>query len=169
MKMILEILNLIIILIIGVGVPLISLLVFNKRAKKFDAMINKNHFVYENKVKTIKEALHAVDIFFSYLKIMNTDGTAQEHSFREEMTQEELTIWARKIYNDLAICCNNEKILNLFISLFSDSGKNKMKEYTEFRNCCRDEMELMSKIEFDPDRVFIGRIFAKDLPIQKPK
>jgi len=144
-------------LLVTGGVSLVSLIIslivslhfYNKGEKNYDAKLRKDHHVYENKVKVIKDALYSIDSYLSYLV---DDGRP---IIREKMTDVDLTLMVRKNYNSLALCCSGVEIVDLYLTLFlSNLEDGVLKKYNEFRNLCRNELGLKDQLKFDENRIF---------------
>ena len=48
--------------------------------------------------------------------------------------------------------------LSIFFEIPSDTEKNILERYNEFRNLCRTELEIHEKLIFDEKRTFIAQI-----------
>ena len=68
----------------------------------------------------------------------------------------------RKCYNELCLTCNNEELINLFLEIMFDDKSNIFVAYSKYRNAARKELGL-KEIDFDKDKVFIGRLATKNM------
>lgn len=136
--------------------------IFNKKiaefSKELELKLHLEQLVYDNKFKVIQETLQLIDSYISWLQIKRADGIVDNNVIREKITSEELTLEARKCYNNLCITCNQIEILTCFNKIMVGSNENIFDLYNEFRNLCRKELKINNQIEFDKDNIFYAKI-----------
>ena len=121
----------------------------------------KDKELLEIKKVAIFNSLSLIDDFISWLTI--DDG--QQVAERKSITSLELTELGRKCLNELCLTCDNEELINLFLAILFDNGDksgNVFENYAKYRNVARKELGL-KEINFDLDRVFIGRLSTKNM------
>ena len=123
----------------------------------------KDKGLLEIKKVAIFNSLSLIDDFISWSTI--DDG--QQVSERKNITPLELTELGRKCLNELCLTCDNEELINLFLTILFDNNKsskhvNIFENYAKYRNVARKELGL-KEINFDLDKVFIGRLATKNM------
>ncbi len=118
----------------------------------------KKQTIYSEKKKAIFESLDVIDLYLSWLNYDDNSITP----FRERTTPHNITIRARKCFNNLCVTCENELLILLFEKILFDNDEHVLILYEQFRNVAREELGL-SKVCFDKDRIFISQISTKDL------
>lgn len=123
--------------------------------KQFES--HKNQIVYDIKKEAIFESLTIIDLYLSWLNYDNNLIPC-----REKTTPLEITIKARRCFNNLCITCENERLITLFGEILFKKHINVLSYYCEYRNEARKELSI-NEIEFDEDIVFFCKISTKDL------
>ena len=121
----------------------------------------KDKGLLEIKKVAIFNSLSLIDDYISWTTI--DDG--RQVSERKNITTLELTELGRRCLNELCLTCDNEELINLFLAILFDNGDksgNTFENYAKYRNVARKELGL-KEINFDLDRVFIGRLSTKNM------
>ncbi len=122
--------------------------------KELEVYVQKD--IYEAKKEALRNAMSFLDVYFSWHSGSSTDV------IRQETTREELTLWARKCYNELCLVCGKDVLLSFDRALFGQNGNKKFGVLNEFRNVARKELGL-DEVEYSSDHVFYSVISTLDL------
>ena len=132
--------------------------------KKIEKQVENNLIEYNSKElleikrKAVFDSLALIDTYISWLTIDNGNVVAE----RKNVTKIELTEIGRKCYNELCLTCKSEELIKLFSEIMFKKDKNIFELYAKYRNAARKELEL-NEIEFDLNRVFIGRLATENM------
>lgn len=118
----------------------------------------QNEYIYDIKKDTIQESLDFLDDYLSWLTY-DTNVVP----IRNNITDSELTIKARKCYNKLVLTCESKELPKVFLEIIFNDTTNKMELYNKYRNLSRREMGIEMELELDTESVFISKVSTRDL------
>ena len=148
----------IITLCLGVGNILVSILLLILSFIFF----NKKEKIYLKKQESIYQALAFLDKYLSWLNY-TTDNQKNENPVRDiNDSEDSITFYGRKCYNDLICSCDNDEIIKTFLDIIFEE-KNTLMRYNKFRDLCREELGLKKLENLNNDRIFLSKISTKDL------
>ena len=112
---------------------------------------------YEKRQESIRDALSFLDSFCSWL----TYNSGIEPVRGPIKTQEEMTIEARKCYEQLCVSVENKRLIELFLDIILNKC-DVFQGFLEFRELARHELGLKS-IKLDKDNIFLSIISTEVL------
>jgi len=128
----------------------------NKRLKSFEAVIQKNEKLRENKWQIKRSAcLKALNIADALLSNYEYPGARKEDIKPGKITTEEV----RTCFNELACSCDNTEVIEILKKIMYESVSPDI--IVDLRNSVRGELEFGDD-NFDKDMVnaFVGKVGA---------
>lgn len=110
----------------------------------------------ELKYEAALGSLRIIDSFISKSTIYAADGVTPVPTMKQHIKVEE----ARACYNQLVLAYDNINVVDLYMQLINPPYPNfpAFKVLDEYRNLLRGELGFGDKMEFNPDRTWIGAI-----------
>lgn len=128
----------------------------NKRLKSFEAIIQRNEKLRENKWQIKRAAcLEALNIADAILSNYEYPGARKEDIKPGKITTEEV----RTCFNELACSCDNTEVIEILKRIMYDSVSPDI--IVDLRNSVRRELEFGNdNFDKDRDKAFVGKVVA---------